>query len=87
MAHINKVMQSINEPGGPLCVDVFQRPDGSFGFEEFRRDPEEGSGWFRVGWFGDRVFDTQQAALTQARHDIEWLDLMVGVLMENGPPR
>ena len=23
------------------CVDVFSRPDGTFGFEEFRRDPED----------------------------------------------
>jgi len=26
------------------CVDVFARPDGTFGFEEFRRDPED-MGW------------------------------------------
>jgi hypothetical protein len=23
------------------CVDIFRRPDGSYGFEEFRRDPED----------------------------------------------
>ncbi len=24
------------------CVDLFSRPDGSYGFEEFRRDVEDG---------------------------------------------
>ncbi|HEY2564091.1 MAG TPA: hypothetical protein VGI44_10300, partial [Acidimicrobiales bacterium] len=26
------------------CVDIFSRPDGTFGFEEFRRDPEDMGG-------------------------------------------
>ena len=41
MAHLNKVIRSINAPGDARCVDLFARPDGSFGFEEYRRDPED----------------------------------------------
>ena len=41
MAHDNKVVQSFNLDGGSRCVDVFLRPDGSFGFEEYRREAED----------------------------------------------
>ncbi|ATG43292.1 hypothetical protein PhaeoP18_01333 [Phaeobacter piscinae] len=44
MAHINKVIRSINLDGELICTDIFQRPDGSYGFDEFRRDPEDGRG-------------------------------------------
>jgi hypothetical protein len=30
---------------------VFARPDGSFGFEEFRRDPEDVGAWTPVSYF------------------------------------
>jgi len=32
------VLESIENQGHNRCVDIFVRPDGSFGFEEFRRD-------------------------------------------------
>ena len=35
------VLQSIESVSRIYCVDVFIRPDGSFGFEEFRKDPED----------------------------------------------
>ena len=41
------VLESLETDDGLRCVDLFRRPDGSFGYEEFRRDPEErrGGGW------------------------------------------
>ncbi|MEO3431283.1 hypothetical protein AAFN88_20675 [Pelagibius sp. CAU 1746] len=74
----NTVVASINAPGscasgGSRCVDVFRRPDGTFGFEEYRRDAEDPRGWFPVGFFGDQVFDGAAAALAQARRQISWL--------------
>jgi len=30
------------------CVDLFSRPDGSYGFEEFRRDVEDRGEWTPV---------------------------------------
>ena len=38
------VVASIENPQHDRCVDVFTRPDGSFGFEEFRRDAEDACG-------------------------------------------
>ncbi|RFP88344.1 hypothetical protein DZK27_09690 [Rhodobacteraceae bacterium 63075] len=73
MAHENKVMRSLGQEGGPLRVDIFRRPDGSFGFEEYRRDPEEGRGWFSLGHHGGRVFDSEAGALAAARAAVRWL--------------
>jgi len=74
MAHANKVIHSINLPGDNVCVDVFQRPDGAFGFEEFRRDPEDSRGWYSIGHHGALVFATAEAALTAAKTAVHWLE-------------
>lgn len=74
MAQTNTVIQSINYDGDTICVDIFQRPDGSFGFEEFRRDPEDGRGWFAIGHYGYADFTTALAALDAAKARIGWLE-------------
>ena len=73
MAHVNKVLRSINTPDGGHCVDVFVRPDGTFGFEEFRRDVEDPSGWFAIGGHSDKTFDTEEGALKKAKVLIAWI--------------
>ena len=74
MAHENKVIRSVNLDGDSVCVDVFQRPDGSFGFDEFRRDPEDMRGWYSIGHHGATRFDTFEAARTAALAAVSWLD-------------
>ena len=44
MAHVNRVLRSINDEDAARCVDIFLRPDGTLGFEEYRRDVEDGRG-------------------------------------------
>ncbi|WP_340119338.1 hypothetical protein [Pelagibius sp. 7325] len=83
MSGKNKVLRSINAPssyasGESRCVDVFRRPDGTFGFEEYRRDAEDARGWFAVGFFSDRVFDSEDAALREARARVVWLNAAMG---------
>lgn len=78
MAHQNKVMQSINAPDGSLCVDVFLRPDDTFGFDEFRRDPEDPRGWYSIGHYGAEVFDTQHDARAHAELTVAWLAELSG---------
>ena len=56
MPHVNKVLRSMNDPGAARCVDIYRRPDGTIGFEEFRRDVEDGRGWFPIGGHSNRVF-------------------------------
>ncbi len=66
MAGKNTVLRSFNAHGEGRCMNVFVRPDGTFGFEEFRRDPEDSRGWFPVGSFGERIFHSKEAALSEA---------------------
>ncbi len=73
MAHENKVLRSIETPDGGRCVDLFVRPDGTFGFEEYRRDSEDGRGWFPIGFHDERTFESEADALEQAVATIEWL--------------
>lgn len=73
LTHKNVVLQSINSSDGGRCVDVFRRPDGTFGFEEFRRDAEDGRGWFPIGGYGDRAFRSEDAAFGAARAAVAWL--------------
>ena len=73
MAHENKVIKSINSPNGGRCVDIFVRPDATFGFEEFRRDSEDARGWFPIANHGGRVFPTEEDAFNEARSKIPWL--------------
>eukprot|EP01037_Dinobryon_pediforme_P022706 gene22706-23943_t len=73
MAHVNKVLKSINEAGAGRCVDIFRRPDGSIGFEEFRRDVEDTRGWFPIGGHANRLFADETAALEAALAAVPWL--------------
>ncbi len=69
----NKVLNSLENQAGDHCVDIFVRADGTFGFEECRRDPEDGRGWFPLHRYANQVFDTQDEALAQAKSRVEWL--------------
>ena len=77
MAHINKVMQSINGHDDATCVDIFVRPDGTFGFEEYRRDVEDTRGWFPIGHYSTQAFSTKRDALEAAKSKINWLAGMI----------
>ncbi len=72
-----KVMRSIEEPGGLRCVDLFRRPDGSWGFAEYRRNPEDPRGWTGIG-AGTDGFASLAAALDAARGAVPWLDAVPG---------
>jgi hypothetical protein len=68
-----KVLRSINEAGALRCLDIFRRDDGSYGFEEYRRDPEEASGWYPVGGQASRRFASQEEAEAAAHEAVAWL--------------
>ena len=69
------VLTSIETFEGDRCVDIFEREDGTFGFEEFRRDPETALGWFKTGNFGQKIFLNEATAVEGARQSVKWLDL------------
>ena len=77
MAHINKVLRSINNEDASLCVDIFVRPDKTIGFEEYRRDIEDGLGWFPIGGFSSLVFYDQESAFEAAKFNVNWLTAVI----------
>lgn len=69
-----RVVASFDNPTGDHCVDIFVREDGTFGFEEYRRDHEDLSGWFSLQRYSHQVFATEEDALAQARATVAWMD-------------
>jgi hypothetical protein len=55
------------------CVDIFLRPDCSFGFEEFRRDVEDGGQWTPVQYYSGVSYVTSAEALDTAERRVSWL--------------
>ena len=67
------VFTSIENFDHDRCVDLFSRPDGSFGFEEFRRDPEDRGEWTPVKYYSNSAYGSQEAAFAAAMQVVEWL--------------
>jgi hypothetical protein len=67
------VLASHETPEANRCVDIFSRPDGTFGFEEFRRDPEDMGAWTPVSFFSGRRYDSEGDAVDAARSAVPWL--------------
>lgn len=68
------VFDSIENREHDRCVDLFHRPDDSYGFEEFRRDAEDAGAWTPVQYFSHARFPSKQAALSAAISAVAWLD-------------
>lgn len=56
-----------------FCVDVFRRPDGSFGFEEFRSDADGAGRWQSLGRHSQLSFASGAEALRAAQARVPWL--------------
>ena len=67
------VLASIENAEHDRCVDLFRRPDGSFGFEAFRRDVEDAGLWTAVAHYSGAAYASKQAALTAAADAVSWL--------------
>jgi len=67
------VFDSVENPEHDRCVDLFSRPDGSFGFEEFRRDVEDAGAWTPVQYFSGAVYPSRNGALEAATRSVTWL--------------
>jgi hypothetical protein len=73
----NRVLASIENDHGDRCVDIFVRPDETYGFEEFRRDPEDCGQWRCLNRFSQHVFTSEPLALASARDCVQWLPRIV----------
>ena len=69
------VVAGIENPQHDRYVDVFTRPDGSFGFEAFRRDAEDAGAWTPVSYFLGLRHASKGEALAEATRRVAWLAL------------
>ena len=54
-------------------MDIFARPNRTFGFEEFRSDPEDMGRWTPIAYYSNREFATEADAIVAARESVLWL--------------
>ncbi|MBN9277366.1 MAG: hypothetical protein J0I57_06985 [Hyphomicrobium sp.] len=66
------VFASVESDDHSRCVDVFWRPDQTFGFEEFRRDVEDGGAWTPVQYFSGAVYASSEEAYKSAEVLVPW---------------
>jgi hypothetical protein len=68
------VFDSVENDEHDRCVDLFYRPDGSFGFEAFRRDVEDEGRWTPVTYHSGMSYASREAATTAAVAAVVWLE-------------
>ena len=73
MGNRHLVLASLETSDGGRCVDIFRREDGTFGFEAYRRDMEDPSGWFPIGQHRFTSYATEAEARAAAKMQISWL--------------
>jgi hypothetical protein len=67
------VLHSVHNDVVDRCVDFFRRADGSFGYREFRRDPEDQGRWSLTAAYDLGVHADYPDALAAAVVHISWL--------------
>ena len=67
------MLASLETEDGLRCVDLFRRPDGTFGYEEFRRDPEDRGAWTPVRFASALSYASLDQARAAARAAVPWL--------------
>ena len=72
------VLASPSTPAVDRCVDIFKRPEGTFGFEEFRRDPEDMGAWTPVVYYSVWEYQTEAEVFAAARNVVPWLAGVLG---------
>ena len=83
------VFASVENDAHDRCVDIFRRPDLTFGFEEFRRDVEDGGAWTPVQYFAGKAYTSSEQAYEAAEVLVPWLAevLARNPSLKKHPPR
>ena len=66
------VMTSMEDTTGLRCIDVYRTQDGTVFWDEWRRDPEDPSGWHPTGR-RDGPYKNKGTAVEAAKSAIDWL--------------
>ena len=54
------------------CVDIIQDLNGTFRFQEWRREPEDLSGWYLMLDSSPKTFLSENEAITAAKRAVTW---------------
>ena len=69
----SNVVDTVHNRDADRCVKIIRQPDGTFGFQEFRREPEDAGRWTLVSEGSRGAHATEAQALAAARADLAWL--------------
>ena len=73
---ISRVMATLHNDDAHRCVKIIEGSDGTFGFQEFRRDPEDAGGWTLVRESPPGTYATQVQAVAAAKNEVAWFCAM-----------
>jgi hypothetical protein len=66
------IKKTLVNADGTRKVEVFQRDDNTFGFEELKFGQEE-QAWFPVGKYSFAIIDSLESAIKEAKERVAWL--------------
>ena len=70
------VAHSIDNQEQNRCIDIIQDLNDKFRFQEWRREPEDISGWFLVRDSSPKTYPTAIEAIVAAKQTIAWFDTL-----------
>ena len=79
------VIDTLHNRDADRCVKIIRQPDGGFGFQEFRRDPEDAGRWTLVSETPTGHLATKAQALEAAWAGVAWLRDQVSGSRFQGP--
>ena len=69
-----QVTYSVDNDDKNRCVDIIQSPDCTFRFQEWRREPEDLSGWFLLRDSLPATYKSESEAIVAAKRAITWFE-------------
>ena len=69
---MSMVRETFTKLDGSRKAEIFERPDGTFGFDELAFGIDEDT-WFPVGEYSVAIVDSLEHAISEAKGRIAWL--------------
>jgi hypothetical protein len=79
------VVATLHNRDADRCVKIIRQPNGTFGFQEFRREPEDAGRWSLVSDTPAANLATREQALDAACGQVDWLREQVSGSGFQGP--
>ena len=73
-----RVVHSVENETATRCVDIVVWSDGQFGFQEWRREPEDPGNWWLLSEGGGMRHSSKTDAEAAARASVPWFGALGG---------